>query len=144
MKKARARAYYMRVLQSETWGCPVRLQRTLYESTVLSVLDWGAFIYHNASSTLMAALENFQGECAQIMFGVHLQKWKKARKNKGTRRSQIPQMVALLPPLTTRHTKQLAMMAIKLNNGLMPTASDLLDEHHAGDLLNRDNNTTHA
>jgi hypothetical protein len=53
-------------------------------------------------------------------------------------------MVAFLPPLHIRRTKKLAVSAIRLNSGFMPTAEGLLHTCRDGDLPLRDATRTRA
>ena len=71
--KARRMEGALRRITSSTWGSPALVGRTLYKTTIRSILSYGcgAWFSKNLSKTLVETLQKVQNSCLRTVLGAY-------------------------------------------------------------------------
>lgn len=70
LKKCQKRVNFLRTITGTWWGAHPKLLLTLYNTTILSVLEYGSFVFDQAAKTHMLKLCRLQNRCIRISLGL--------------------------------------------------------------------------
>ena len=121
VEKCKKRMNLLRCLSGTTWGASKDVMLTLYKAYIRSVIDYGCFIYINASKTQLKRVEKIQSQALRCITG-------------GMRSTPISAMQVNCGelPLVFRQKLLAGKFRAKLNANPDNPAGEVLNTHNEG------------